>query len=65
MINKQLILASFCFILLCRETANIYSQPGQSQSVQQGGLLVNDDFLVLLLIIQNQKYENRPPFIHS
>ena len=52
MINKQLILSSFCFILLCWETANIYSQPGQSHSVQQGRLLANDDFLVLLLIIQ-------------
>ena len=52
MIIKQLILASFCFILLCWETANIYSQPGQSHSVQQGRLLANEDFLVLLLIIQ-------------
>ena len=52
MINKQLILASFCFILLCRETANIYSQPGQSHSVKQKGPLANEDFLVLLLIIQ-------------
>ncbi len=44
MINKQLLLASICFVLLCGIIANLYSQSPDYYSVKQGGLSANDDF---------------------
>ena len=44
MLDKQLIIVSFCFILIFANSTYLYSQSAENQTVEQGGLSVRDDF---------------------